>query len=205
MVDQKLRDGAELKNLTAEEQRVWGEIDETQEDYWDILGGGCSWYCGGGAKEITASSTLKQQGATSYEPKHAEDLSYKTAWVEGAAGYGIGEYLLYKFTPEAPRITDIKVVNGYVKNKRAYTENSRVKKLKVYLNDQPYAVFNLADTPSVQTFTVAPIGNGNRADFDKLLTQPGWTLKFEIADVYKGTKYDDTVITEIYFDGVDVH
>lgn len=32
-----------------------------------------------------------------------------------------------------------------------------------------------------------------------------WTLKFEIAEVYKGTKYDDVVITEIYFDGIDVH
>jgi len=34
---------------------------------------------------------------------------------------------------------------------------------------------------------------------------PWWTMKFEIIEVYKGTKYDDTAITEIYFDGIDVH
>jgi hypothetical protein len=30
-------------------------------------------------------------------------------------------------------------------------------------------------------------------------------LKFEIIEVYKGLKYNDTAITEIYFDGIDVH
>jgi len=30
-------------------------------------------------------------------------------------------------------------------------------------------------------------------------------LKFEILEVYKGSKYNDTAITEIYFDGIDVH
>jgi hypothetical protein len=30
-------------------------------------------------------------------------------------------------------------------------------------------------------------------------------LKFEIIEVYKGLKNNDTAITEIYFDGIDVH
>ncbi|PKL12986.1 MAG: hypothetical protein CVV50_03895 [Spirochaetae bacterium HGW-Spirochaetae-6] len=30
-------------------------------------------------------------------------------------------------------------------------------------------------------------------------------IKFEILDVYKGLKYDDVAITEIYFGGLDVH
>lgn len=30
-------------------------------------------------------------------------------------------------------------------------------------------------------------------------------MKFKILDVYKGDKYDGTAITEIYFDGIDVH
>ena len=30
-------------------------------------------------------------------------------------------------------------------------------------------------------------------------------MKFEILEVYKGLKYDDTAISEIYFDGLDVH
>ena len=30
-------------------------------------------------------------------------------------------------------------------------------------------------------------------------------MKFEIVEVYKGEKYDDTALSEIYFDGMDVH
>jgi hypothetical protein len=36
-------------------------------------------------------------------------------------------------------------------------------------------------------------------------TKPDWTLKFEILEVYPGSSCDDTVISELYFDGVDVH
>jgi len=30
-------------------------------------------------------------------------------------------------------------------------------------------------------------------------------MKFEILEVYTGEKYADTAISEIYFDGIDVH
>jgi hypothetical protein len=53
-------------------------------------------------------------------------------------------------------------------------------------------------------FTVEPIGNSpdNRG---KVKFEADWSIKFEILDVYKGLKYDDVVISEIYFDGIDVH
>ena len=35
--------------------------------------------------------------------------------------------------------------------------------------------------------------------------KPSWHLRFEIMEVYPGTKYEDTVISELYFDGIDVH
>lgn len=201
----KLKAGAKIDELSADERRVLNETDETMEDYWDVVGGGCNWYCGGGPKEVTASSELKPQGANSYQGENAHDLSYKTAWVEGVSGYGIGESLYYAFSPESPRITDIIVVNGYVKNEKTYFDNSRVKKLKVYLNDKPFAILNLEDKRSKQVFKFEPIGNGNRQKQEALKLQLGWSLKFEILDVYKGLKYDDVAVTEIYFDGIDVH
>jgi hypothetical protein len=36
-------------------------------------------------------------------------------------------------------------------------------------------------------------------------TAPAWSIKFEILEVYPGEKYQDAAITEIYFDGIDVH
>lgn len=201
----KLNNGTKVEDLSEDEARIWNGTDETVESYWDIIGGGCSWYCGGGPNKVTASSELGSQGSNSYKASNAHDLSYKTAWVEGVSGSGIGEFLSYNFSPESPRITDIIIVNGYVKSEKAYLDNSRVKKLKVYLNDKPLAVLNLKDLRSKQAFKFDPIGNSNRQDIKALKLQPGWTLKFEIMEVYKGAKYDDVAITEIYFDGIDVH
>ena len=192
-------------DYTLEEQKILFYCDETKDNIWQIEGGGCSWYCGGGPKEVTASSFLKSQGSNTYEPKNAHDLNYKNAWVEGVDGYGIGEYLLYTFGGASPRINELIVINGYVKSKSAWKNNSRVKKLKVYVDDKPYAILNLKDIRASQSFKVEPIGNSNRKNLDALKAKPDWTLKFEILEVYKGLKYDDVAISEIYFDGLDVH
>ena len=178
--------------LNSEQQAMLEEMDETKESMWDIVGGGCSWYCGGGPYKVTASSQLKSQGNNSYNAENAHDLNYKHAWVEGKKGYGIGEYLLYHFQGSAP-ITEIIVVNGYVKSYKSWKYNSRVKKLKVYINDKPFAILNLQDKIAEQSFKVEPLQGAE------------WTMKFEIMEVYKGDKYDDVVISEIYFDGIGVH
>jgi hypothetical protein len=44
----------------------------------------------------------------------------------------------------------------------------------------------------MQIFNVGTLGNEYNA----------WKLRFEILDVYPGTKYKDTVISEIIFDGI---
>ncbi len=206
ILDKMNEEGKTLDDLSPEQKEVFEYWDETKADIWDIIGGGCSWYCGTGApKKITASSYLKSQGDNTYEPQNAHDLSYKNAWVEGVPGYGIGEYLVYHFHPAGARITDIIIVNGYVKSEAAWKKNSRVKKLKMYINDELYAILNLKDTIAEQRFSVDPIGEKVPENRIEPAEIPDRTLKFEILDVYKGSKYDDVVITEIYFDGLDVH
>lgn len=198
-------DGGEMDTtkLTADERIVFRNtcMDET-EDYWEILGVGCSWYCGGGLDSTYASSELI---GGKYSANNIHDLNYKTAWVEGVAGQGIGEKITYDFPPENPRITKIIIVNGYVKSPKAWTENSRVKKLKMYVDGKPFALLELADSKQEQSFSFTPLGVADRKDYDKLRTLPRWTITFEIMEVYPGSKYEDTAITEIYFDGIDVH
>lgn len=191
--------------LTAEEQTIIEKYGEIYENMWDIVGGGCSWYCGGGQDTQTASSELTTQGTNTYNAKNVHDLSYETAWIEGVSGYGIGEYIVYHFKPENPRITEIIIVNGYVKSESAWKNNSRVKKLKMYIDNKPYATLELEDSKAEQHFKVDPIGYGDRQNFELLKKKPGFTMKFEIVEVYPGLKWDDTAITEIYFDGIDVH
>ena len=192
-------------DLKESDQQILMECDEAIDDYWDIIGYGCSWYCGGGLDTLSATSCLKSQNNISYEAKNAHDLSYKTAWVEGVEGYGIGEKLIYHFPPENPRITKVIIVNGYVKSEKVWRENSRVKKLKMYIDNEPLAILKLEDSRNEQSCDFEPIGNSNRDNWDEMKLDPWWTMTFEILEVYPGEKYDDTAITEIYFDGIDVH
>lgn len=192
----------DITKLPKEEQILYENCDETIESYWDVMGGGCSWYCAGGQDTLSASSCLASNKEITYEAANIHDLNYKTAWVEGVDGYGIGESVTYHFPPQNPRMTEIIIANGYIKSEKAWKENSRVKKLKMYLNDIPFAILNLSDSRHKQHFEVEPLGY---TDEDKERKMTWWTIKFEILDVYKGEKYDDTAISEIYFDGNDSH
>ena len=155
----------------------------------------CSWYCGGQIDSVTASSAL----ADRYAAEKAHDFSIVTAWVEGVEGNGEGEYLRYSFPGTCPRITTVLIHNGYVKNWDVWRDNARVKRLLMYYNDEPYAILNLQDTMGLQSFDVGVLG------YEDKDSAPAWSIKFEILEVYPGKKYEDTAITEIYFDGIDVH
>ena len=158
--------------------------------------GNCSWYCGGQIDSVTASSALGEK----YAAEKAHDFSIVTAWVEGVEGNGEGEYIKYAFPGTCPRITTVLIHNGYVKNWDVWSDNGRVKRLLMYYNDKPYVILHLQDTANLQSFEVGILGNEERSE-----TSPAWSIKFEILEVYPGEKYEDTAITEIYFDGIDVH
>lgn len=181
----------------AELEGLLERYGETYTDIWSIDNGGCSWYCGGGNYKIEASSSLGSQGKNTYAPASANDLSYQTAWVEGKEGDGIGEYLEYHFKNNSPRITSVIVSNGYMKSDYAWENNNRVKALKFYVNGEAMGILKLSDTKSDQEFKLGTFGHN--ADGSDLV------LRFEILEVYKGKKYSDTAISEIYFDGIDVH
>ena len=157
--------------------------------------GNCSWYCGGQIDSVTASSALGEK----YAAEKAHDFSIVTAWVEGVEGNGEGEYIKYAFPGTCPRITTVLIHNGYVKNWEVWYDNARVKRLLMYYNDEPYAILNLHDTMGLQSFDVGVLG------YEDKDSAPAWSIKFEILEVYPGKKYEDTAITEIYFDGIDVH
>ena len=164
--------------------------------YEDLYSARCSWYCGGDVKSVTASSCLPPIQSFSYEGKNAHDFSHESVWA--TKGKGIGESLTYTFEGKCPRITTVKILNGHVKTQKAWRANSRVKKLRMYYNGKPYAILNLQDSRTLQCFDVGTLGYND-------IEKPDWTLKFEILEVYPGATYDDTVIAELYFDGIDVH
>jgi hypothetical protein len=171
------------------------DIAEYDPTLMHFYGVGCSWYCGGQIDTIQASGSLAEK----YKAENIHDFSITTAWIEGKPGSGKGEFVRYIFPGECPRITDVLILNGYTKDKITWRNNGRVKKLLMYYHDKPYAILNLRDTRDCQKFSVGILG------YEDKETAPAWSIKFEILEVYAGEKYQDTAITEIYFDGIDVH
>ena len=94
-------------------------------------------------------------------------------------------------------LTSIIISNGYMKSEETWKNNNRVKSLKLYINDKAHGILQLSDTRTDQEFKLGTFGK-NKDGSDLV-------LRFEILDIYKGDKYNDTAITEIYFDGIDVH
>ncbi|QWX84651.1 hypothetical protein H0I23_03115 [Cellulophaga sp. HaHaR_3_176] len=195
-----------MNDFTAKEMKLFEKYGETFSSMWEIEGGGCSWYCGAGGYTIKTSSVLSANKVTNYAAENLKDLDYQTAWVEGKSGYGIGETIAFNFPANHPRITSVLIANGYIKSKKHWKENSRVKTLKMYVNNEPYTIIEFEDVYAEHVITLKkPLGNADRANLDQLTEKDNWTINFEILSVYKGDLYDDTVITEIYFDGLDVH
>jgi len=166
------------------------------DDDWNEFKGGCSWYCAGQVDKVEGSSALKGQNNISYSPDNAHDFNLDTVWCEGTEGYGEGQYLEYTLPGNQVglAITQIEVLNGYIKSDTLWKENGRVKSLKMYKNGEPTAILMLEDTKKMQVFDIGYIPLGQETK-----------LKFEILDVYKGSKYEDTVITELEFNGIGDH
>jgi|SRR5688572_30191859 len=187
-----------FKAMQATDSDFMGEIDDGPTEVLP----GCSWYCGGFVSGFNASSTLPAYGDIVYSANKAHDFDATTAWVEGKADYGIGEFLEYSFDMATVKgehhlgINQILLANGYKKTKKTWEENSRVKKLKMYVDNKPFGLIELLDSYEFQT-----------VDLNKIMLpqQKVMKIKFEITEVYPGTKYKDTAISELLFDGVGVH
>ncbi len=167
---------------------------------------GDSWYDGGvHVTKFNTSSFLKPNKEITYGAQNAHDFNIVTAWVEGDSGHGIGAYLEYEFDTGKMTyiggdhnyaIYDIYIANGYKKSKRLWESNSRVKKFKMYVNGEPFGILELLDAFEFQTISIPKI---------PLPPKGLLTLRFEIMEVYPGTKYKDTAITELLFSGSGIY
>lgn len=86
-------------------------------------------------------------------------------------------------------LDNIYIINGYAKNDELWKANSRVKKMKLTIDNKEEYILELEDTNQLQVFDVHYKNDG--------ISKP-IVAEFEILEVYKGDKYEDTAMSFLY-------
>lgn len=158
---------------------------------------------------IKTSATSELPG--NYKSANLFDGKIDTAWVEGAKGNGIGEWVYIELDAIKESVTttpfaiwQIGVVPGYAKSEKTWLENNRVKTAFIiihspsaYANKNEWTLFrvHLDDISKLQLFDI-PSENASANDCP--MKKEIW---FKIESVYPGNKYQDTCISELVFAG----
>ncbi len=163
-------------------------------------------------RTLDVSSNLPSAGGHRYSEQSMLDRDLDTAWVEGAKGAGIGESIVFT-PPKKTYVESIGILNGYAVDRRLYYANGRIKKLRVEVDVGEGAEPNERHRVKDVTLPDRPYEQLNRRyplpSIDWVLNhgQGGGFIdrvRFTILEVYPGTDYEDTAITEFYVCGFPV-
>lgn len=142
--------------------------------------------CERGPFDVTycASSVLKPQKGNYYAPGMMFDGRRETAWVEGKSDGGINETITLHFGATR-KLAGFEIINGYDKDQRTWSNNSRVRTLDATTGDGKTLRVELQD-----------VRGASRFDFNPPV-DTGW-LELRIKDIYPGARFKDTAIAELY-------
>jgi hypothetical protein len=133
-------------------------------------------------QQVRASTFLPPQGTAHYCPANTLDGRTETAWVEGVGGSGIGEWISFSF--DAQVVRSVEVYPGYGKSRETFLANNRLKRVTLIFSDGTKVPALFGDGMGWKTVNLP------RA----ILAS---SLKIVIEEVYRGTRYDDTCVSEV--------
>lgn len=170
-----------------------------------------------------------------YSPNKAIDKKKNTAWVAGGKNQGIGEYIVLSAKiigsryNHKPAKIKIKIINGYAESKKLFSMNNRVKKAELIIYEAPIVLLG----GSNKTINDPMVGRRKNCDvilndvlnlqlkdtmeeqvFDIVVTpkhQCKWRSvyclmgKFIIKEIYHGSKYPHTCVSEISISGTSMY
>lgn len=142
--------------------------------------------CEKGPFDVTycASSVLKPIKGNYYTPGMMFDGRRETAWVEAEKDDGLNETITLHF-PQEKLLAGFEIINGYDKDQRTWSNNSRVHTLEATTSDGRTLTVELQDVRGASRFDFTPP------------VKSKW-LELRIKGVYPGTKFKDTAIAELY-------
>lgn len=135
---------------------------------------------------VCATSSLSTTKNYNFGPEQAVDSNPKTAWVEGARGQGLGNWIMLRFEQVRP-VRYLGIENGFGKqiDSERWEQLSRVKDALIETSDGLIERVRLKDTDQPQ---YVDLGRE---------TQPTW-IRLTLLSVYPGTKWQDTALTEFW-------
>ncbi len=149
-------------------------------------------------KSVSATSELKAQSVDgmTYSPKNVCDGDFSTPWVEGVDGVGKGEQITIKL--DSPHeITTLSLYNGILKTQRRCMINGQVKKIEIDWGNGNKQIVDTEIASFPETDDAIRI-----SDLRPTIVQPDKscttdTITITILEAVRGSKYEDTGISEI--------
>ena len=144
---------------------------------------------------VDATSELSPSDGKSYSGANLVDGDYKTAWVEGVSGVGIGESVTLHLDKTQP-VYGIVICNGYTADYDLYSKNGTLASVKVDFGNGKVVEENVGGYGSeyLEGDYLAEM-NLNKIELDEPVMTDEITVTITSANV--GSKYDDTCVSEI--------
>lgn len=133
-----------------------------------------------------ASSTLPANKKHGFEAKHLAENWPSAPWCEGVAGNGIGEWVELEPARPTPLVA-LRIAPGFHSNDHPelFEQNGRPARIEVLLNGEHRFSAVLDDKRGAQLIPIVGY------------SKPISKMRLTIAEVYPGSKYQDTCITMV--------
>jgi hypothetical protein len=130
----------------------------------------------------TSSSALTPMQMANFRATNLLDEDPATAWIEGAEGLGIDEWVRFTFAKPVV-LTRLEIVNGYQLDNEHFAGYARVRSLKIDYSSGLAQLVELHDSKDVQVITTRPV--------------PTEWLKLTILSVHPDYLWDDAALSEV--------
>jgi len=159
-----------------------GNVGPTS-NHWVFKCGPCRSYEDGPIPMRIVGTSYLANDAADCSPASAIDGDIGTAWVEGVDGPGIGESLTLNIGIPA-ELWNIGLLAGYFASPELLAANNRLKKVQITLSDGTSITEEFEDSSTTRV-----------VHFDDIHVVE-W-IRLTILEVYPGTRWDDTAISEL--------
>ena len=161
-----------------------------------------------GEEIVRASSTLSSKSGKLYRAENVRDHNIETAWVEGVEGNGIGEWIEILVCKDLPMNyldnMTIMIIPGYAKDRKRWEKNNSVKKARLTFKTSSVSWDTIVEFKALPAFgkgSSIPTLYLKLSDWESKLNRAKTSLitlwcRLTILEVYPGTKYKDTCISE---------